>query len=106
MMNTPTWTSAAFAGFILALVGSFAPGLHAAGGRVQEGPPQGAGAPPQADRSEAVSSPDQTGPSSNADAKTGREHGLGGASPEDAAPSLDDLQLGEPGQRAKVLGEL
>ncbi len=48
-------------------------------------------------------------PSSNEDAKTGREPGAGVASPQGNSPadlSLEDLHLEQPGQRAKVLEQL
>jgi tetratricopeptide (TPR) repeat protein len=48
-------------------------------------------------------------PSSNEDAKTGREPGASAASPQAHSPaalSLEDLHLEQPGQRAKVLARL
>ncbi len=96
--------------FVLAFIGLVAPALHAACAGAPDEPTQPFAEEPQAAPSQAQPSPDEEGPSSNKDSKTARERGSGedGTPPQGAPPnlSLEDLHLGEPGQRAKALGAL
>jgi hypothetical protein len=91
---------------VLALAGSLVSVLHAdAGaqsGESQAGDQPSLSAPP-------LPGGGENGPASNEGAKTGREPGPGGASPE-AGSALglypDELDFSRPGQRAKVLDQL
>jgi tetratricopeptide (TPR) repeat protein len=99
MTNLPRWAHVLLTVCVLTFVGCFDARVLPARAGAQDDAPQTGAAPSQSGTPQGQPSEDEEGPSSNADAKTEREHG-----PPDL--SLEELQLDEPGQRAKVLGEL
>jgi tetratricopeptide (TPR) repeat protein len=94
MPNRPRWVHALLMVCVLTFVGC----LHARAG-AQDDAPQTGVVPSQSGTPQTQPPEEKEGPSSNADAKAGREHG-----PPDL--SLEELQLDQPGQRVKVLDEL
>jgi tetratricopeptide (TPR) repeat protein len=116
MISRPCWNGAALTFAVLAIIGLCTARFNAARAGAPDEPPKPGAEWLRPGPAQTGPAQDEEGPSSNADAKAAREPGPDeGGTDEDGLPpqgqespdiSADELRLEEPGQRAKVLGEL